>query len=462
MTILTKELTDRARQALGMPDCQYAEIRISSGISTIISLSGDEIESMSSGESMGGSVRVLAKGAWGFVSFNDFNEMEWSARRARELALAVTAREKSSVTRSNPRIQEFATDVKRDFADVPLEEKYLLIKKYNDILKSSRKIQTTRALYRDLQSEYAYLNSEGVDFRYRKSFSGVSLTSIARDGAAIQPFHESIAGYGGFEIVQGHEATAEFVAKTATDLLDAGTPEGGKYRIIADQKLAGVFIHEAFGHLSEADFVHENKPMRDIMVIGKSFGPPELNVIDDGTLRDHTGYIPFDDEGTTPSQTFLIREGVLSGRLHSRETAAKMNEPATGNARAISVFTQPIVRMTNTYIGNGPHTRGELFGSMDDGIYAIDVIGGQTNLEMFTFTCGYGYEIKGGKKGRMFKDIVLSGNVFTTMKNIMMIGDDGKMFGGLGGCGKGGQSPLPVSFGGPHIMIKDVLIGGKE
>jgi TldD protein len=139
-----------------------------------------------------------------------------------------------------------------------------------------------------------------------------------------------------------------------------------------------------------------------------------------------------------------------------------MNEETTGNGRAIGVMRQPIVRMTNTYIENGPYQKDDLFAAMDDGIYALDVIGGQTNLEMFTFTAGYGYRVKNGKLGKMFRDVVLSGNVFTTLKNISMIANDRQMFGGLGGCGKGGQSPLPVSYGGPHVFIKDVLIGGKQ
>ena len=81
---------------------------------------------------------------------------------------------------------------------------------------------------------------------------------------------------------------------------------------------------------------------------------------------------------------------------------------------------------------------------------------------MFTFTSGCGYEIKNGKLGKMYRDMVLSGNVFTTLGNIATIGGDRIMYGGLGGCGKGGQSPLPVSFGGPHLLITDVLIGGRH
>jgi len=455
------EIRAKASRVLESHGFDFAEIRITSGVSTAITLSGNEIETMSSGESVGGSIRVLLNGAWGFVSFNELDDMERCFTRASEIASSIHGGGRTSVKHTAPLRGHFATLAVLDHREVPIDEKFMLIRSYNDILKSSPKIQTTRATYRDLSSKYLYLNSEGSDLSYDKLFTGISLSSVARDGSVIQPFHESAAGYGGFEMVQGMEETAEFVVKTAVDLLAAVSPEGGKYRIIADQKLAGVFIHEAFGHLSEADFVHENPRMREVMVIGREFGPRELSVIDDGSLA-HTGYIPYDDEGAKPGRTFLIKEGTLSGRLHSRETAEAMGEELTGNARAISVFTQPIVRMTNTYIEDGPCGRDGLFDEISDGIYAIDVIGGQTNLEMFTFTCGYGYEIKNGKRGRLFKDIVLSGNVFTTLKNIEMIADDGKMFGGLGGCGKGGQSPLPVSFGGPHLLIRDVLIGGKH
>jgi len=195
--------------------------------------------------------------------------------------------------------------------------------------------------------------------------------------------------------------------------------------------------------------------------LGRKFGPESLNVYDDGSVMSLPGFIPFDDEGVMPGKTTLIEKGVLAGRLHSRETAEKMGEGLTGNGRALNVMRQPIVRMTNTYIERGERKPEELFESIGDGIYAVDVIGGQTNLEMFTFTSGYGFALRNGKKGRMYKDIVLSGNVFHTLNNIGMIADDLRMFGGLGGCGKGGQGPLPVSFGGPHILINDVLIGGR-
>ncbi len=452
----------KASSLIGSIAADYAEIRLAENVSSSILISGENTESVTSGESVGGSIRVLKNGGWGFISFNDFSGIEKNAARCVEIAETAGGGNGRGVAGSRPVKEEFSGSYKKDFREISLDEKFSLISSYNEIIKNSRYIQSTSAVYRDASTRYLYLNSEGTELSYNRMYCGISLSSIARDGAVIQPFSTSVAGTGGYEIVEDLEEDAEKVIRTAVDMLSAGSVPGGRHDIIVDPKLAGVFIHEAFGHMSEADSLYESPRMKELMELGKRFGPDELNVIDDGNMPGLSGYIPFDDEGIIPEKTYLIKNGVLAGRLHSRETAHMMNEKPSGNGRALGVMKQPIVRMTNTYIGNGTHTKDEIFENLDDGIYALNFIGGQTNLEMFTFTAGYGYEVRNGKKGKMFRDIVLSGNVFQTLKNISMIGNDRVMYGGLGGCGKGGQAPLPVSFGGPHMLIKDILIGGAH
>ncbi len=456
------EAAEKGRRLLESAGCEFAEIRFSSGAGTGIALSGDNVDTFSSGETLAGSVRVLKNGSWGFATFNDISSIEHYFASALRAASCASPEEKSRVAASKPAVAEFKTEPVENISTVSLDEKFELIKAYNRILQSSPKIQTTRAIYRDVESSYLYMNSEGSHLSYEKMHCGISLTSVAKEGSIIQPFHESVSGYGGYEIARGREELAEKVVKIAVDMLSAEPLEGGTYDVILDPRLSGVFIHEAFGHLSEADFIYENPRMKEQMVLGRQFGPAGFNVIDDGSIPGLAGYIPFDDEGIYPGTTYLVKDGILTGRLHSRETADKMGEQVTGNGRAIGVMRQPIVRMTNTYIDNGSHKKEELFSSLDDGVYAVDVIGGQTNLEMFTFTAGYGYRVKNGRPGRMFRDVILSGNVFNTLKSISMIADDREMSGGLGGCGKGGQSPLPVSYGGPHILVKNVLIGGRK
>ena len=285
--------------------------------------------------------------------------------------------------------------------------------------------------------------------------------AMAKDGMDVQQAYNSIGDLRGYSKVENFEESCEEVTKRAVDLLSAKPVEAGKHTVIVDPKLCGVFTHEAFGHLSEADFIYENQKLREIMKLGKRFGSDELSIVDDGTLVGEAGYNKYDSEGTPTQKTYLIKDGILTNRLHSRETAAKMDKKPTGNARAISYGSEPIVRMTNTYMESRDQTFEDMLAGVDDGIYAKGSLGGQTNTEMFTFSAEEAYKIKDGKICEQVRDVVLTGNVFETLMNIDAIGNDRVLFGGLGGCGKGGQSPLRVSDGVPHIRIKDVTIGGR-
>jgi len=304
-------------------------------------------------------------------------------------------------------------------------------------------------------------NSEGTLVEQEVSFCGVSLAAIARDGSDVQTGHHSVGDLRGFQICRGLEEKCDHAVKEALDLLAARPVKAGKYTVICDQELAGVFVHEAFGHLSEADFIYENDRLREIMKLGRRFGSDRLTIVDDATMPGEGGSYRFDSEGVPASKTHLLKEGKLVGRLHSRETAALMDEPVSGNARAISYAHIPIVRMSNTYMEPRDDKFEQMLADTPDGIYAKGFLGGQTDMEMFSFSSQEAFLIKDGKLGEKVRDVILTGNVFQTLENIDAIGDDLKMYSGLGGCGKGGQSPLRVADGGPHIRIRNVVIGGR-
>ena len=178
-------------------------------------------------------------------------------------------------------------------------------------------------------SNGTYIQQERVDISLR-------LNAVARDGGEVQQSGVSLGSNGDYSFVESLHQEAESIAKRAGDLLGAAQVKGGEYTVVLDPILAGVFIHEAFGHLSEADHVYENQRMREIMVMGRRFGGAHINVVDGAAVPHLRGSYKYDDEGVPSARTHLLQEGVLVGRLHSRETAATMGEAATGNARAIS------------------------------------------------------------------------------------------------------------------------------
>jgi TldD protein len=445
--------------ALKGHDAEYIEIHFEESQATSIVYRGQRLEEISRSRSSGGNVRALVKGSWGFVSFNRLDGLkEKVALAVKEAKLA--SREAFRLFPTKPVVDAVEPQLKKDATIIPLATKKDLLDSYNDVMLSSPQIQSTRINYHDVKRRITFASSEGSCIEQHKTDLTARLTAIAREDNEIQQAGLSLGSDGEFSVVERLRDKARGIASRAAALLSAPQVKGGEYTVILDPVLAGVFAHEAFGHLSESDHVYQNENLRQIMVLGKRFGGEHLNIVDDPTMPSLRGSYKYDDEGTAARKTYLIRGGVLEGRLHSRETAAKMGETATGNARAISYHFPPIVRMSNTFIEPGSISFEQMLGDIEEGVYVKDWYGGTTSLEMFTFSAGEAYMIRRGKIAELLRPVVLTGNVFTTLENIDAIGNDLEMNQG-GGCGKAGQYPLPVSDGSAHIRIRNCVVGGR-
>ncbi len=453
------------KQAIAESAADYTEIRIERRWLNRVLFQREKLETLESATELGGVVRCLKGGGWGISVFNNLSNLAEHVREATRMAAIVGASLAEPVTLAEtPTVEEeIRVTLEHDFRHVPLRNKVDLAMKYNAIiLKSSDRIVATQVQYVDRFSEVIYANSQGTYLVQELPDITMMLGAAAGDGKGdIQQGMEYVGKAGGFEWVQGMEELAQTAASRAVAMLDAKPVTGGQHTVVLDPRLAGVFIHEAFGHFCEADFLFKNPRLAQIMSLGSEFGPRELRVIDAGFVAGERGNVPYDDEGVKRSDTVLIKEGHLHSLLHSRETAAKMGAQPTGNARGVSYEHEPIVRMRNTYIDNGPSSFNEMIKDVDNGIYAVDAYGGQTEFEQFSFSAAYAYEIVDGEIGDLVRNVVLSGNLFETLRSIDAIGSDCSIAGGVGGCGKGAQAPLPVTVGAPHIRIRNVTIGGK-
>ena len=448
------ELTDVIKKQAA----DYIEVHLEESQACQIGYRGPELESVSRSSSVGGNVRAMVKGGWGFVSFNDLNDLPGRVRTAIEQARFVGKGE-SKLAEVEPVI-DTAASIDKNPAVLSLAEKKQKLDEYNQIIWSTPELQTSIIGYGDGYKKTVFLSSLGSFIVQERADITLRLTAIAARNGDVQQAGLSVGSRGDFTEVGNLHKDVERTAKHAVELLSAPHVKGGEYTVVLDPVLAGVFVHEAFGHLSESDFVYENEGMREIMTLGKQFGGEHLNIVDTATIPGLRGSFKYDDEGVPATRTYLIREGKLVGRLHSRETAAKMGEKPTGNARAINYRFPPIVRMTNTYIEPRDVSFSDMIADIKEGIYVKNWYGGMTSMEMFTFSAGEAYMIRDGKVAEALRPVVLTGNVFTTLKNIDAIGNDLDMNQG-GGCGKGAQMPLPVSNGSPHIRIRHCLVGGK-
>jgi TldD protein len=456
-------MRDKIEEAVKRSKADYTEIRIEDKETCRVAFRGRELETANANIDKGGMVRCLIRNkGWGVATFNDLDDLAAMVDQAYQCARVGSIPEPIELAPVEP-VESMTTAVMgRDFRDVPLSEKKALAERYNQILLGhSDRIVDTQSIYSDVFTHLTLANSEGTYIEQDKPSVVIGTFATARDGDNVQQADEVFSSTRGYEYILDKDELARKAAARAVELLGARPVQAGQYPIVIDQLLAGVFIHEAFGHLSEADFIYENPKAREMMTLGRRFGQGILNVYDDGSIPNLRGTTLYDDEGTPACRNWLIRDGVLVGRLHSRQTAAKMGETASGNARAVSYRFAPIVRMTNTAIDNGTATFENMIKDIKLGIYACDAYGGETQLENFSFSSGYAYMIRDGKIAEMVKDVILAGNLFTTLGNIDMIGDDFKWLNTGGGCGKAGQFPLPVGMGAPHIRIQNVVIGGQ-
>jgi len=454
-----RQMRDEIETTLKGHDADYIEIRIEETETSRIQYRDRMIEDIGMTTGRGGCVRALARGGWGFVSFNSLDDLRGKVALAVKQA-GLVGRDKSALAPVEPVVDAVEVTVKRDPVTVPLARKKEILDEYNEIIWSAPRIQTSTIGYADSRQRKIFASSEGSYIEQSRPDVTLRLAAVARDGGDVQQAHLSLGSLGEFGFVETlHESVRE-MAYRASELLAAPQVKGGEYTVVCDPVLAGVFVHEAFGHLSESDHVYENEKLREIMVLGRAFGGRHLNIVDGAALPGLRGSYKYDDEGVPASRTDLIREGVLVGRLHSRETAVRMGEKPTGNARAISYHHEPIVRMTNTFIEPDGTSFADMIADIKEGVYARNWYGGMTSMEMFTFSAGEAWMIRHGRVEELTRPVVLTGNVFNTLENIDAIGDDLGMNEG-GGCGKGGQSPLPVSNGSPHIRIRNCLVGGS-
>jgi len=453
-------MREQVEAAIRNSKADYIEIRLEEGQNTRVAYRGPDLETADVVIDRGGLVRCFVYGGgWGIATFNDLSDLEHRSRQAYEGARAVQAEpiELAPIPVSKDKV---TVSLEKDFRGIPVTEKKSLAQKYNEILLGfDPRIVDTQTAYFDTFSRVTFANSEGTYIEEERPMVNVAFSAVSRKDDNVQRAFEAVSKVAGFDAVEGHQDLVQTVAQRAVDLLSAPPVQGGRHTVVCNPRMAGVFVHEAFGHLSEADFVYDNPQAQEMMVLGRQFGRDILTIADDGSISGLRGTHRYDDEGTPTGRTNLIKDGILVGRLHSRETAAKMGEQPTGNARATSYRYPPIVRMTNTFIEGGNTSFEEMISDIDRGVYACDAFGGQTALENFSFTAAYGYMIRDGEIAELVRDVVLSGNLFVTLKHIDAVGDDFQ-WAEWGRCGKG-QGGLPVSMGAPHIRIQDVLIGGE-
>ena len=224
----------------------------------------------------------------------------------------------------------------------------------------------------------------------------------------------------------------------------------------------GVLLHEAIGHGLEGDFNRKGTSAFTGM-IGQKVASEQCTIVDDGTLANRRGSLSIDDEGTASQTTTLIENGILKSYMMDKTNARLTKQATTGNGRRQGYAYLPMPRMTNTYMLAGKYDPSEVLASVEKGIYAVNLGGGQVDITSgkFVFSTSEAYLIENGKVGPAVKGATLIGNGADTLKRVSMVGNDLQIDQGVGVCGKEGQS-IPVGVGQPTLRLDEITVGGTN
>ena len=238
-------MRDRITAALKDHGAEYVEIRLEQSESAHLRYRGRDIEEVGRTSGIGGNVRALAGGGWGFACFNDLSQLKEKVATAVSHARHVGG-EQVSLAEIEPHVDIVPYDPKL----VSLSEKKSILDEYAEIMLGVSGVQTCTIGYGDSRRKTAFATSEGAYIEQERVDVVLRLTAMARDGGEVQQAGVSLGSSGDFSFVRSLHQQAQELGQRAMELLRAPKVKGGEYTVILDPILAGVFIHEAFGHLS--------------------------------------------------------------------------------------------------------------------------------------------------------------------------------------------------------------------
>lgn len=436
----------------------YADVRTEDRSRTTISYQAGILEEMKTRVERRAFLRVYDGKMWYYASVTDLAHLQ------KTLDSLYAAATPNTQIADDPIVRRFERnhDTVMSFADcsvrnVPAKDKQALLLSYLPLLTEDACVTMPQGMYLDRNSVFHFQSSLGADITYDYQTCGLAFSCSMTEGEKKFSGHWQ-KGATRFAELQGlNDEIRTAVAEQTAFMRNSVPVTPGKYPVVLSPEAAGVFAHESFGHKSESDFMLSDESMRDEWQLGKTVGSPILSIAECGSVPG-CGYVPYDDEGTRARKNYLIKNGVLAGRLHNAQTAAALDEAPTGNARAIDCTFEPIVRMTTTYIEGGDMNFDQLISPIKKGYYIKSIRHG-SGMSTFTIAPSIAYEIVDGKLGRPVQISVLTGSVFETLGLIDGLTRDVHLLSFVtGGCGKMEQMNLPVGFGGPYVRVSSMNV----
>lgn len=460
---------------------EYAEARAEEGIIERIHARNGAAESLVNDRDSGWGIHVLAGGGWGFASSS--RETQEAALETASLAIEIaqasgTRRKSQSDVTLLPTEQGVYTSIiERDPFAIPFNERVAIaVEASTRMLDAHSSVQASTATMSCALAEKLFVNTKGAHLRQSITHVGAWIGATARDhtGYSYRRSYGDMS-QGGWEQIERLNLLEESdrVGREAAELVVAPWAPSGPKTIILASDFVALLVHESCGHPTELDrvlgweaaFAGTSFLMPD-MLGNFQYGSPLVNMTADSLLPGGLGTFGWDEEGTPAQRTPIVRDGIFTGYLSSRESALALGQRSNGCGRAISWGRIPIVRMVNLSLEPGEGSLDDLISQVDDGLYLETPSSWSLDDKRmnFHFSAEFCREIKGGKLGELRKGASFQGRTphfWGSVRGVAGLGD--WHLWGLPHCAKGEPLQLcPVSHGASPILVNNVQMGGHN
>jgi len=477
-----RDITDRALDTATALGAGYADARVVRRQDETITIKSGRVEGVAAGESEGFGVRVIVDGAWGFASSHVLTTVEADRVAAQAVRIArasATALRRPAVLDDRPPAHgTFKTPVAEDPFEVPLETKIADLLAVDAAATRVKGIAFTESIYAAQREWKTFAASDGSYTEQEITHVGAGLETNAVEGDEHQrrSYPDSGGGWqaAGYEYVRSLalEAHAGPLAEETVELLTAPQCPSGQMTIILDPSQLYMQVHESCGHPTELDRVYGTEASyagtsfltTDKLDEGFRYGSDLIDIVADATAPGGMGSFGWDDEGVAAQSVPLIQNGILAGYLTSRETAPRIGRRSGGAMRADGWNRIPLIRMTNINLLPKPGmSLDDIVADTDDGLYLANCRSWSIDDRRlnFQFATEVAYEIKGGKKGRLFKNPTYTGITYELWRSCDAVGDASSyVMLGTPNCGKGEPSQTGhVGHAVPGARFRNVQVG---
>jgi TldD protein len=460
------------------------------------------VENITNTESSGVGVRVVANGAYGFVSTNVMTLD----------AVADAARQAVAIAKANARLQTepvrlapvkgvgevaWATPFKKDWRTVPIKDKAdMLIAANQAAMASGASFMRSMLFQVNQQKYFASTDGSYIDQDVHRLWSPFTATAVdkasgkfrTRDGLSspagmgfeffdAKPEHKVRAAGGVTTLYNGAYdliEDARAAGRQAREKLTAKSIEPGKYDLVLSPEHLFLTIHESVGHATELDRVlgyEANYAGTSFATLDKwesrkfKYGSGIVNFFADKTTPGSLGAVGYDDEGVQCKRWDIIKDGVLVNYQATRDQAHIIGEKEShGCSYADSWSSVQFQRMPNVSLAAGTKklTPDDMVKDVKKGIYILGRGSYSIDQQRYNFQFGgqLYYEIKDGKIVGQVEDVAYQANTqeFWNACSALCDERDWRM-GGSFFDGKGQPSQVSaVSHGSPTTRFNGVNV----